>query len=177
MAKKSQPKKVTVKLLERQRNGKPSEPYQVMDKLIAEHHPHLAQAEIAICWRYGWSEDVDGRLRLGQASKASDCERALQEYDLVLLLNWEAWNTGGLDGVQQRALLDHELTHCQVALDEDGEPKVDEDGRIVYRIRKHDVEEFREVVERHGLYTDDLQEFAQAGIKDSERPLLADEEK
>lgn len=165
-------KKVTVKLLERKHAGKITEAYKIMGDLIAKNHAHLKDALIAIAWRFGWSQDADGRLKLGQAKKGSDLDREMHKHDFVILLNHEAWNKGGLSQKQKAAVVDHELCHCEVAIDRNGEPKTDEKGRTVWRVRKHDIEEFRDVVSRHGLYTNELEEFAQAGINDSNRPLL-----
>jgi len=167
-------KRVTVKLLERKHAGKITEPYRIMESLIAKHHSHLGDAKMAIAWRFGWKADADGRLRLGQAKKGTDLDRALHHYDFVILLNHEAWNQGNLTAAQRQALVDHELCHCQVCHDSDGEAKTDEESRTVYRVRKHDVEEFLDVVSRHGLYTSELSKLAQAGINDSKRPLLAE---
>ena len=165
-------KKVTVELLKRQHAGKPTEAYRLMDELIAEHHSHLADAKIALAWRFGWNQDADGRLQLGTAKKGTDLDRAMHQYDFVILLNWEAWNKGGLNQEKKVRLIDHELSHCQVTSDTNGEPKTDEKGRIVYRIRKHDVEEFKEIFKRYGSHNHELEELAQAGINDSDRPLL-----
>lgn len=180
MAKKSQGKKrkkVTVKLLARKHAGKVTEAYRIMEDLIVKHHAHLKDAKIAIAWRLGWNADCDGRLRLGQAKKGSDLDRELHKFDFVLLFNHEAWNKGQLKEDQKVALVDHELCHCEVSIDGDGEPKQDDEDRTVYRIRKHDIEEFLDVVNRHGCHTNDLSKVAQAGIRDADRPLLAAAEK
>ena len=58
-------------------------------------------------------------------------------------------------------------------MDSNGDPKRDDRGRLVCRIKKHDFEEFRSVVEKYGL-RDDLSKLAQAGINDSDRPLLTE---
>ncbi len=50
--------------------------------------------------------------------------------------------------------------HAEVRLNKYGEPATDERGRRVYRIRKHDLEEFRAIVERYGCYKRDLEDFA-----------------
>jgi hypothetical protein len=165
-------KKVLVKLIDRGPENDHPEPYRIMDELIYQHHPHLTDAKIALAWRMEWAEDADGRLTLGQAKKGSDLDRELHDYDFVILLNHEAWHLAGFDEKQRTALIDHELCHLQVAMDDDGEVREDEYGRTVWRIRKHDVEEFKDVVARHGLWTHKLEEFARAGINDSNRALL-----
>ncbi len=169
-------KKVTVKLIEREHNGKVTTPYRLMEECIREHHHHLIDAKIAIGWRLGKKADADGRLWLGQAKKGSDLDRTLHGYDFVILLNHEAWNSSWFTEAMMAALIDHELCHCTVANDSNGEPKTDEEGRTVYRIRKHDLEEFRDVVARHGQWKDDIREFVTAATRDqqeaSDRPLL-----
>lgn len=171
-------KGVNVQLIKKaDENGEVTEPYRIMDALIVQHHPHLADANIAIAWRFGWTEDADGRLRLGQCSKGSDLDRELHGFDFVILLNHEAWNHAEFTEKQRRMLIDHELCHAQVAEDEDGEVKRDVKQRIVYRIRKHDIEEFEEIVQRHGFQTAALESFAKTCIARAKMPLLSEQPK
>jgi len=165
-------KKCTVKLLKRTHAGEVVGPYRIMEKLIEKHHNHLKDAKIAIAWRFGWKSDTDGHTVLGQAKKGSDLDRELHDHDFVILLNHERWNGSGFTEDQMTALMDHELCHCEISKDTNGEPKTDENGRICYRIRKHDVEEFRDVVARHGMWKGDLEQFAEAAADKSSRPLL-----
>lgn len=73
------------------------------------------------------------------------------------------------------ALLDHELCHAAPSLDDETlDVKYDERGRPVWRVRKHNIEEFTEVVERHGLWKKDLERFAEAIAKKRRMPLLAE---
>jgi hypothetical protein len=180
MKRKKKSKPVQIKIIPR--DEKP-ELYDLMNELISNHHHHLIDANIAIAWRYGWKEDQDGRTKLGQAKKLSDLDRELRtedgkEIDLVILLNFEAWNRADFKEKHQSALIDHELCHFQVAVDEDGEFKLDSRGRAVYRIRGHDVEEFTEIVSRHGIWKNDLEKFARvtveaAGLFDETKMKLA----
>lgn len=68
-------KKVTVKLIERKHAGQITGPYRIMEKLIADHHPQLKDAKIALAWRYGWKATTDGHTTLGQCKKGSDLDR------------------------------------------------------------------------------------------------------
>jgi hypothetical protein len=117
---------------------------------------------IALAWATSWKPDVDGRLVLGKCKKASDLDRELAPFDFVILLNRDFWLNPRVTDRQRDALLDHELMHAAIAYDEHGDPKIDARGRTVYRIRKHDIEEFRDVVARHGCYKADLEDFARA---------------
>lgn len=138
-------------------------------ELAAAHHDHLSEARIGAAWRYRIKRDKDGLLVLGKCRKASDLDREFADLDFVVILNAEAWRH--LTAAQRRALVDHELTHADVARDAAGEAKRDDRGRPVWRVRKHDLEEFRSVVERHGSYKADIEEFVRAAMS-AGRPSL-----
>jgi len=155
-------KAVNVKLLRNDGDVGEAEMYSMLSRLIEEHHEDLTQARIALAWNLAWQTDVDGRLTLGKCKRASDLDREFSAYDFVILLNADFWQNSDVTDAQRRALLDHELCHGAVKLDKHGEPLEDERGRTVYRIRKHDIEEFSAVVARHGCYKRDLERFAAA---------------
>lgn len=146
--------------------------YQLLDDLVAAHHEELRDARIALAWNTSWKPDVDGRLVLGKCKRASDLDRELAAFDFVILLLHGFWTHQGVTTLQRTALLDHELSHATLKLDERGEPVVDERGRNVYRTRKHDIEEFAAIVERYGTYTRDLEVFARAIKRDAARPFV-----
>jgi hypothetical protein len=123
-------------------------------------HNELRDAQIAVAWMIGKQPDVDGRIVLGQMKKASELERQLHGFDAIVIINREHWQI--FNEEQRTALLDHELCHLAPALDADFEQKLDGHGRDQWRIRKHDVEEFRGVIQRHGCYKDDLESFVEA---------------
>lgn len=139
--------------------------YDLMRELVDDHHDELRDARIAIAWRHGWKPDADGRMHLGQLKKASDLDRQLHSYDLIVLLNYEVWTSVNFTPAQQRALFDHELCHGALSLDpETGEPRYTPDGRLIYRTRKHDMEEFRQIVDRHGMWKGDIAAFVEAAM-------------
>lgn len=149
--------------------------YPMLNKLVEQHHEELTNARIALAWNTAWKADVDGRLKLGKCKKASDLDRELAAFDFVVMLQMEWWQNASVTDDQRRALLDHELCHATVRLDREGEPMRDERGRVVYRTRKHDIEEFSEIVERHGLYKRDLERFASAMRRSKQKSLIAEE--
>lgn len=136
--------------------------YALLDRVLHAHHDDLARthARVALAWCTSWKADADGHVTIGQCKKASDLDRELAAFDFVILLSKEFWRVASER--QRIALLDHELMHAAVKYDADGEPVVDERGRQVYRTRKHDLEEFVDVVARHGCYKRDLEQFAGA---------------
>jgi Putative phage metallopeptidase len=122
----------------------------------------VRDATFALAWCTAWKADVDGRQTLGQCKRASDLDRELAEYDFVILLQKAFWQDISVTDLQRAALLDHELCHAAVAHDKRGEPIEDERGRKVYRLRKHDLEEFAEIAARYGTWKRDLELFAVA---------------
>lgn len=136
--------------------------YRMLRELVEAHHEDLHDARIALAWCTSWKADVDGRITLGKCKKASDLDREFAPFDFVILLQQDFWRMSSVTPEQRRALLDHELCHAAVAHDKYGEPKYDDRGRKVYRTRKHDIEEFGAIVERHGLWKRDLEQFAAA---------------
>jgi hypothetical protein len=172
MPRKKKPKKVGYELIPEPTGKDPASPWESLRKAVAAWHRDLSDARIALVWALAWTADKDGLLTLGKAKRASDVDRELKEYDLVILLNRPAWKD--LKDEQRLALIDHELCHLCLVKDEKGEPKLDERGRQVFRMRKHDVEEFRAVVERHGCYKADLEEFVRAVRRKKAEPLFSD---
>jgi hypothetical protein len=136
--------------------------YRLLAELITAHHEDLAGARIALAWCTSWSPDVDGRVTIGKCKRASDLDRELAAFDFVILLSRSFWLDTRVSDAQRTALLDHELCHAAVKLDRRGEPAVDDRGRVIYRTRKHDIEEFTQIVARHGCYKADLEAFAKA---------------
>jgi len=149
------------------------EPYKLLEQVRRKWHAELVDARIALAWRVRLKADKDGQLVLGRCVKVSDLHREVAEYDFIVVLNREVWDAPEFGKDKEMARLDHELCHAGVVLDKNGEKKQDERGRGVYRMRKHDIEEFCAVVERHGCYKRDLEAFAKALLRKAEAPLLA----
>ena len=157
----SKPKKVSYRLIDRASDeGAPM--YALLDELVDAHHEDLQHARIALAWCTSWKPDVDGRVTLGKCKRAGDLDRELAAFDFIILLSRRFWYDAMTIEVQRRALLDHELCHGAVKYDGRGERVEDERGRLVYRTRKHEIEEFTEIVGRYGCYKRDLEEFARA---------------
>lgn len=157
----AKPKKVSYRLIDRAGDeGAPM--YALLEELVDAYHRDLQQARIALAWCLSWKPDVDGRVTLGKCKRAGDLDRELAAFDVIILLQRSFWQDPLTTDLQRRALVDHELCHASVKYDNDGEPAVDERGRIVYRTRKHDLEEFSEIADRYGCWKRDLEHFARA---------------
>ena len=159
------PKAINFSLIPAMDNGHEPEPYKILHVVREQWHQDLDGAKIALAWRKRLKSDKDGHLMLGKCVKGSDLQRELAPYDFVILLNREVWQDSMFTLEKKTALLDHELCHAARVHDKLGLPASDEYGRSVWRTRKHDIEEFREIVERHGCYKKDLEAFAAALLK------------
>lgn len=147
--------------------------YELLEDVRYAHHEDTAEARIVLALK-SYSADVDGRVKLGECIKAPELWQRIAEVDAVIALNKELWPH--LKPDQRRALLDHELCHLAPKLD----PKTLDhaetpDGIKLWRIRKHDIEEFAPIVRRHGFWDGDLQRFAAAVIEAKAKPLFRDQ--
>lgn len=156
------PKRLAYELIKDEPGGVGRQAYVMMRELVRAHRRDLVDARIALAWCSAWKADADGRVTIGKCRKASDLDRELMEFDFIILLSRSFWLDLEVTDEQRRALLDHELMHAAVKVGENGEPEEDAKGRIVYRVRKHDIEEFADTVKRHGIYRGDLDTFAAA---------------
>ena len=144
--------------------------FNTLVSLIEKYHENdnLRQARFVLAWQFGWHANVDGQVDLARTRRASELDQRLAQYDFVILLNRELWHV--LSQAEVDAALDHELCHCAPRLDKEGNQVMDSTGRLEWRLRDHTIKEFPEIIERHGLYTDELRATAAAVAR---APLFA----
>lgn len=131
----------------------------------------LGPAKIAIAWMIRVKADRDGRVTLGKMKKASELDRELHGFDAVLILNEEHWRV--MQPEQRLALVDHELCHLRPVMNPNTlDQAEDAHGKKKWRIAKHEIEEFRGVVERNGIYKSDISAFVQAAQQSKALPLF-----
>jgi len=165
----SEAKKINFELIE-----EGTEPYSILADM-REFHDDIEGAQIALAWNDNLHPDKDLHLVLGKCVKISDLQKEFTAYDFVILLNRDVWEDPEFTIEKKRALVDHELCHAAPQTDKDGEPRLDERDRPVWRTRKHDIEEFHGIVVRHGCYKRDLEVFAEALLKKRKTPLFEEE--
>jgi hypothetical protein len=137
-------------------------PYIIMDSLIAQYHPELAEAQIAIGYNYGWKANRDAKIILASVSLFSDFDRQMHSRDIKILLNYNYWHNPVTTDDNRRALMDHQLCHPRPIMDLDlGIPVRNEMGMIKYYLRAHDIEDFAEVVDRWGIWIVDMERSAE----------------
>lgn len=132
--------------------------------LIGKYHAHLSDVEIRYCFRdkaakskgqtvWGKARKVSGLNAYLAHDQAEDGADAGDDDFFVIEIAEDVWVV--LNDKQRTALVDHELAHCSIDYD-------DENDTIKLVLRAHDLEEFREVVERHGLWRPEISEFVNA---------------
>jgi hypothetical protein len=145
------------------------EAYKLLTKIRKKYHRDTAKAKISLAWRIALKPDKDGHLVLGMCHRTSDMLKEFAECDYVILLNKEVWNDEEWTDKEKKALLDHEMCHAAPIMKNEGHQKRDERKRRCWRIRHHDIEEFKSVVEHHGVWKKDLEAFAEALLKKRRR--------
>lgn len=158
------PKKIQQRLLPRTGVQDDSQlPYILIDRYVRTYHQELMDMKIAVAWHYGFKPGHDGKMILGQFQILNDLQRQMNGFDGVMLLNFTWWHHPEVNLEHKETLIDHELCHPRVLLDQDtGLPCQDELGNVRYYNRRHDVEEFSCIIERHGVWKKDLEAMAKA---------------
>ena len=111
-----------------------------VDDIISKHRQDLAEARIITMFRNGdWTSQR--QTVWGKVDKVNDKTKALlgenEECDFIITINRDIWEM--LNEDERMALIDHELGHCWVAGTE-------------YKIAGHDIEDFHDVIRRHGRW-------------------------
>lgn len=136
-------------------------PARIARSIIEQYRPELTDLKICYMWRPEAMSMGEGRVVAGQCIHVDDRNWAIHGYDFIILFALDVWNRA--EKGWHEAIVDHELAHCGIRTDEDGEVIADEDsGRTKTYCRHHDIEEFGEVLERHGAYHSDLRKFLAA---------------
>lgn len=152
---------------------------QIGEKLIGEEEilEHIRENDIRI--RYLESNKPAGkskRVILGECRKFSDRNRQMLEAcnikkedipDFVIVIYKERIH--GFTNEQLRILIMHELMHIGVKEDS-------ETGVVSYHLVKHDLEDFRAIIEQYGTdWTADKSQLTWQQIKQQERDGVFDE--
>lgn len=130
---------------------------EIAQELIPEYHKHLEGVRIAYAFtdKSGkkCGKDVLGKTTLESGKSVWFAAGAPSEYRsgkfFLIAISELAWEF--LDFSQKRALVDHELSHCGK------DPET-----LELCLWTHDIEEFGAVVQRHGLWLDDVRRFVEA---------------
>lgn len=137
---------------------------EIAEDIIDKYHPHLQDAKDVI----GYYFREGSSAWAGKAKKCTAFERFVTGKMLFVFINSDAWNAMKHD--QRVALVDHELCHFSRKSIQDVDPKTGKwieiydpaDKAESWSIREHDVEEFSDIIKRHGLWDTGIEKFAAA---------------
>jgi hypothetical protein len=140
---------------------------EIATRYINEHHSHLAN--VLIIYLFNAKTIIKkGKEQLGEAKLVSGLNAYLATRDMeerpeqlfVMTISKSAWDLLEDNQPAREALIDHELSHMDRDL---------ETGAL--SINPHDVEEFFDVVRRHGPWMRDIQNLIDAA-KNARTPML-----
>jgi len=133
--------------------------------LIPNYHPELTEARILYVF-VDKASKKGGKELWGKAQKVSGVWEFYTEKDFIITVPADKWMT--LEPAQQTALVDHLLERCTGEDDE-------KTGETKWIIREPDVQEFANILERHGVWNADLERFVMVA-KDVDISHIAEEE-
>lgn len=131
-------------------------------EILADHHPELwiqgGDEYVSLCILMAYRDDDsdeppvkhDGYPCAAVISVIPYKQRVDKRADAEIIIDQKKWVD--FTEPQQRALLDHEITHLEIQVDEDGLVKTDDTGRPKLKLRNHDCQlgGFRAVAQRYG---------------------------
>lgn len=128
----------------------------IADYLIDQWHPHLSKTKIAYVFKGDEDDKVPQPAKAGKSvtyAKAGLVPEkyrllATEDYEFIIEFSRPIWDRLSLQ--HQEALVDHELCHCR---------QNDSDGCYM---ADHDVEEFRQILVRHGFWRESLRLFIES---------------
>ncbi len=127
------------------------------NEIIAKDRPELAVMKIQYMFRPTASVS-NGRIVAGRCIKVDDRNWTIHGFDFLVEIAGDVWQEAA--GEFRTAIMDHELGHIGIRKDENGDEVRDEETqRISAYIKLHDIEEFDEVLARHGAYHPALRQF------------------
>lgn len=128
------------------------ETLEIVRKVLHGCHAHLKEAKIGVSIRKGDWTAGDNRIP-GKAKLVGADVKAFLDYDFILQVNEEILSMSSPE--QKESLFDHLLSYCSYNDNE-------KSGVRVWKIRKPEIHEFIEVMERRGIWNADLKKFEQA---------------
>lgn len=124
----------------------------------------LKDLEVRICYLMSDKEKrSNGKTVFADTEKVKRKQQTWCHYDFII--TFYAPNIISLNEKQLWILVEHELLHCGV------EP--DDKGGYICSIRPHDFDDFREIIQEHGVWWSEEQ--AQPSLFDEEEPETEEE--
>lgn len=154
--------------------------------ILETHHPELKMPDgehVRLCIMFAFTTDdspeppvkCHGYPAAAVVSVIPYKQRVDKRADAEIILDQKVW-LDRLTELQQRALLDHEITHLEIQVDDHGLVKTDDTGRPKLKLKLHDYElgGFRSIAKRYGEDALEVME-AQRFVKDQGDVMLTGE--
>ena len=113
----------------------------------------LTRLRFLFIWRIGEPEfdNKDGGMIVASVRKLPTRERDMYRKDIELRVNYDHWQE--MSESQRYRTIFHELSHVEIEVDEGFEVVLDEDERIKFHTKGHDIviKSFKEEIEIFGL--------------------------
>lgn len=132
----------------------------IAEELIRKYHPWLQMAKIVFVMR-SEAQKTAGRYVISNTARIPAKMQPLLDGDYLIWLSRQDYDQ--MSSAQREAAIDHELCHI----------KPGGDGLT---LRRPDIVEFSEIVERHGLWSRDLRRLDEAKEKYQQAPLIREPE-
>ncbi|OGC95286.1 MAG: hypothetical protein A2W25_05055 [candidate division Zixibacteria bacterium RBG_16_53_22] len=131
----------------------PHEVLAIAQELIDQYHEQLKECKIGFVFRSEASIS-GGKMVLGTTGKVTEKIKPLlsDELDILIVLAEDQYAL--MNSLRRKALIDHELCHIVNNLNTGG-----------WTTKAHDINEFKEIVERYGLWSYDLMNIGEAVAK------------
>lgn len=134
----------------------------LVTKTIADFHPELMKHDVIVGVLIAANPDGPAVKHAGYAAAAKIKivplkDRLTKGYDAEMLIDNDHWKDCRKE--HKIALLDHELSHIEVARTRGGGVKLDDLGRPKLKLLPGDIVQsdgFRDVVKRHGEYAPEV---------------------
>lgn len=140
----------------------------IAKEIIQKHRPYLGHVKITYMFRPEGSV-TDDKVIAGMCVRVDDRNRSVHDYDFIIEIAKDVWDEAPTEEFKT-ALVDHELGHAGIRMDEEGDVRYDEKtNRPKTYIKKHDIEEFEDVLDRHGAYHKALRNFLDAFARNKAR--------
>ncbi len=131
--------------------------YNQLQDLINKYHQGkntINGVNIILMWKYNIKPDQDEYLQLADITKSPDKIRELRPHDIIIGLNKTAWEL--TTPAQQDTILDTQLERIAISTDKQDNPKEDDQGRTIYRLRKPQTTPNETIQKRHGTTTEEI---------------------
>jgi hypothetical protein len=144
------------------------EVYEILQTVLETWHPELVDAGVTIGVQFASPGEDDDSGKSAVILHGYECAavfritpyrwRVRGVEDAVIEIDGNTWKS--LTAEERTALIDHEVTHCELVRDREGVLKADKAGRPKLRCRLHDVVigGFASVARRHGESALEVQE-------------------